>query len=207
MPLIKKKESTQYTYALWSIDESLHDLIMQLKPNKEELIAIERFRNIKRKKQNISARLILNALAKNKEIISYSKNGTPKSRLFKHISISHSNNYCILLASNNNIGVDIQYINPDIEKISDKFLNNIEKNSINKKNTIQEIHFIWCAKESIYKTLNNLPCSFKKNIEIKPINDNMRTIGYYKNNNTLIKYNIEYELLENYFIGIAKKQS
>ena len=131
MPLVKKKESTKYTYALWRIDESLNDLITQLKPNKEERIAIERFRNIKRRKQNISARLILNALAKNKEIISYSKNGTPKSRLFKHISISHSNNYCILLTSNNNIGVDIQYINPNIEKISDKFLNNIEKNRIN----------------------------------------------------------------------------
>ena len=206
MPLVKKKESTKYTYALWRIDESLNDLITQLKPNKEERIAIERFRNIKRRKQNISARLILNMLAKKKEIISYSKNGTPKSKLFKYISISHSNNYCILIVSNVNIGVDIQYINPNIEKISDKFLNNIEKNRINKKNTIHEMHFMWCAKESIYKTLNNVPCSFKKNIEIEAINNNMKTIGYYKNNNTSTTYNIEYKLLENYFIGIATKQ-
>ncbi|MAZ56086.1 MAG: hypothetical protein CMP54_03745 [Flavobacteriales bacterium] len=206
MPLVKKEESTKYTYALWRIDESLNDLITQLNPNKEERIAIERFRNIKRRKQNISARLILNMLAKKKEIISYSKNGTPKSNLFKYISISHSNKYCILIASNVNIGVDIQYINPNIEKISDKFLNSIEKNRINKKNPIHEMHFIWCAKESIYKTLNNVPCSFKKNIEIEAINDNMKTIGYYKNNNTRTTYNIEYKLLENYFIGIATKQ-
>ncbi len=47
MPLIKRKESEKYTYTLWRIDESLDDLIQQLKPNKEELIAIERFNNIK----------------------------------------------------------------------------------------------------------------------------------------------------------------
>jgi len=206
MPLIKRKESEKYTYTLWRIDESLDDLIQQLKPNKEELIAIERFNNIKRKKQNISARLMLNLLSNSKEILSYSKNGKPKSRIFKHISISHSKKYCILLTSNNNIGIDIQYKNPNIEKISDKFLNNIEKHHINKKNNVEEMHFIWCAKESIYKTLNNLPCSFKTNLEIDPVKDNMKTIGYYKHNNTQIKYNIEYELLGNYFIGIANQQ-
>ena len=206
MPLIKIKENNIYTYTLWRIDESLDDLIEQLKPNKEELIAIERFNDIKRKKQNISARLMLNLLSNKKEILSYSKNGKPKSKLFKNISISHSNKYCMLLTSNNNIGIDIQYKNPNIEKISNKFLNNTEKNHINKKNNVEEMHFIWCAKESIYKTLNNLPCSFKTNLEIEPMKDNMKTIGYYKHDKTRIKYNIEYELLENYFIGIANEQ-
>ena len=207
MPLIKRKESTKYTYAVWSIEESLQELIEQLNPNKQELIEIERFTNIKRKKQNISARLILNQLSNKKEILSYSESGKPQSKLFKNISISHSNNYCILIISEKSIGVDIQYRNPNIEKISTKFLNSAEINNINRHDAINEIHFIWCAKESIYKTLNNSPCSFKKNIEIKPTQDNMTTSGYYKYKNIEIQYDIEYELLENYFIGIADKKS
>lgn len=207
MPLVKRKESTKYTYAVWKIEESLEELIEQLNPNKQELIEIERFRNIKRKKQNISARLLLNQLSNKKEILYYSKSGKPTSKIFKNISISHSNNYSILIVSENNIGIDIQYRHPNIEKISTKFLNNIELNNLNKDDPINEIHFIWCAKESIYKTLNNLPCSFKKNLEIKPIQDNMTTRGYYKSKNREIQYDIEYELLENYFIGIANKKS
>ena len=207
MPLIKIKETLNYKYALWKINESTRDLLNQLDVNKEELIEIEKFRDIKRKKQNISARLLLNILSKKKELLTYSKNGRPKSRSFKYISISHSNNYCILLTSCHNTGVDIQYKHPNIKKLSDKFLNTIEKKLINFDNKVNDLHFIWCAKESIYKTLDNLPCSFKKNIQIKHINNKMESLGYYMHNKTHISYNIEYEIMDNYFIGIAKQKS
>ena len=207
MPLIKIKETINYRYALWKINESLNDLLNQLNVNKEELIALEKFKDTKRKKQNISARLILNILTKKKEVLRYSKNGRPKSRFFKYISISHSNNYCILLTSNHNTGIDIQYKHPNIKKLSDKFLNNIEKNLIDIDDNINDLHSIWCAKESIYKTLDGLPCSFKKNIQIHHMKNKMESVGYYKHNNTLIAYNIEYEIIDNYFIGIAKQQS
>ena len=40
---------------------------------------------------------------------------------------------------------------------------------INQTNSIKELHFIWSAKEAIYKILNNQPCSFKDNINISAL--------------------------------------
>ena len=68
------------------------------------------------------------------------------------------------------------------------------------------LHYAWCSKEAIYKTLNGLPCSFKKNIFIKNIDSN-KSIGQYKKDKKKLNFEIYHEILEDYFISIAKKIS
>ncbi len=204
MPLIKVKKHKNYKYGLWHIEEKLDSLIESLKGTKEELNKIEYIKHTQRRKQNIAARLILNALSKKKTELSYSKFGSPKCKEFNYISVSHSKDYCIVAVSQENIGVDIQNIKPNINQLSDKFLNESE---IKNNNSIIELHFTWCAKEAIYKTLSNKPCSFKKNININSSKNAIKTIGYYKNKQELIKYNIEYEKICDYFIAIATKKN
>ena len=206
MPLTKTQKRENYTYALWKIEESMAELLRQLQATKQELVEIHNLKNIKRRKQNIAARLTLNHLSNKKEILYYSKYGKPLCQSFKHISISHSNEYCMLVVSANEIGVDIQHKHDNIKKISTKFLNTSEKLRANKTKSITELHFIWSAKEAIYKTLDNRPCSFKDNINIPPIGINMKTTGCYKHSNHEIKYNLQCEIIDNYFIVIANQK-
>jgi len=201
MPIIKIYKTINYTCVFWRIEEDLNNLLQQLKATPNELNQINKITNVKRKKQNITARLILNYLSKKKEIILYTKNGKPYSKNFKNISISHSKKYCVLLISEKNIGIDIQFQNKNIIKLSSKFVNEKEAKLINKKKIIANLHFIWCAKEAIYKTLHK-SSSFKKDIFIGKMTNNNVTNAYYK---TTTKYKIIFKNIEDYYFTIAIK--
>ena len=204
MAITSINKTKYYTYALWQIDESLEDLLSQLKGTKEELKQIHEITHLKRKKQNISARLILNHLSKKKVKLNYLNTGAPCCKQFKHISISHSKNYCAVITSHHEIGIDIQYQKKNITRLHPKFINKTESKSLQNQYTKKDLHLIWCAKEAIYKTLNNPLCSLKDDIYI--INLENKTMAYYNDqNNNRIKYIIDYQTLGNYFIAIATK--
>ena len=66
--------------------------------------------------------------------------------------------------SEKKIGIDLQKEEQKIIKLKNKFLSKEkEKNNY----SIEDLHFIWTAKEALYKTLNGLTCSIKDNIYIE----------------------------------------
>ena len=201
MPIVKINKTNNYTYVFWRIEEDLNDLLLKLKATQNEINKIDKITNVKRKIQNITARLMLNHLSKKKEIILYTENGKPYTKSFKNISISHSEKYCVLLVSEKTIGIDIQFHNKNIKKLSPKFVNEEDEILIGKKNLIKNLHFIWCAKEAIYKTVHK-SCSFKKDIFIEKIKNKNSANGYYK---TKTKYKIIFEKINNYYFAIAIK--
>ncbi len=204
MPLIEIKKKNNYSYGIWKITENKEFLLNILNPNNQELKHINRINNLKRKKQNIGARLILNTLSNKKTQINYNKLGAPSCIDFNYISISHSNEYCIVIVNKDPIGIDIQYQKSNITDISKKFINSNELKHTT--TSIKELHFIWCAKEAIYKTINTYPVSLKENIYIQPFDKKMETTGYYKNKEKVITYKIMCKKMENYFIAIAIKK-
>ena len=200
MPFLKRKKTKNYTYGIWKITENIDYLLENLNPSHKELIHINQITHPKRKKQNISARLILNILSNKKTYINYNVNGAPSCVNYNYISISHSHNYCIVITSNQPTGVDIQYQKSNIQKLSKRFINSDEL--IHNYQSTNELHFIWCAKEAIYKTLNGAVCSFKKNIYIDK-QTNTHIEATYRNGENLIKYNVTCQKIQQYFITIA----
>ena len=200
MPILKIQKNKNYTYAIWEIEEDLDTLLNMLNTSQSEYTEIHNISHIKRRKQNIAARLLLNHLAGKKVELKYTKNGAPYCKKFKHISISHSKNYCALIISEKNIGIDIQYQKKNIVELQNKFINTIEGIHLKTQNKNEKLHFMWCAKEAIYKTIHNQACSFLKDIHIDCDQSTMNTIGYYKNSQ---KYQINYSSFKDYFIAIA----
>ena len=164
MPIIRIEKKTKYTYAIWKITETLSSLYNQLGLTKNEKKDLEKLTHIKRKKQSIAAKLLLNKVANKKLEVYYNQHGMPMCEYFKNISISHSDDFSAILISNQSTGLDIQKISNKIEIIKTKFLHDTELKYLNKINHKEILHIIWCSKEAIFKTLNGLPCSFKKNI-------------------------------------------
>jgi len=206
MPVVNIKKTENYVYALWQIEENLELLLKKLEATSEELIEINNITHLNRKKQNITARLLLNHLSMTKVKLSYSKHGAPYCPNFKHISISHSKNYCTLITSTQNVGIDIQYQKNNIKELQKKFINTIERSSLTNQHDTKALHLIWCAKEAIYKTLNNPLCSLKEDIYILTLG--RKTRAYYKyGTSQCVQYEIEHDKFKNYFIAIATEIS
>lgn len=87
------------------------------------------------------------------------------------ISISHSGSLAAVGISRNIIGVDVQKITPQIQRIAHKFLRPEEKACLNKPSTTQEIeqlHVFWGAKEALYKAYGKKQLDFRKHISVTP---------------------------------------
>ncbi|MBH75754.1 MAG: hypothetical protein CMP68_01110 [Flavobacteriales bacterium] len=202
MPLITIKKKDKYIYGVWRITENLNSLLNQIRLNKNDENYLSQISNEQRKKQSIAAKITLNQISDKKIYIEYKENGAPFCAEYKNISISHSNIFSIALISDEIIGIDIQHKKTNIKKLKSKFIN---KRDYNKSfNEIEFLHHNWCSKEAIYKTLNNLKCSFKTNIYIENQNTNFSQ-GFYVNDDKKINFEINHEKFENYFISIAKK--
>ena len=201
MPLILNKKFCKHSFHLWQINENLSDLIKILDPLKSELIEINSHKKLKRRKQNICSRILLNIISNKKTILSYNKYGKPRCENFKFISISHSDNFCGIVTSNENIGLDIQKKKPNIEKLSRRFVSSRER-LVKFKNEVDKIHYIWCFKESIYKILNYPNCSFKNNIYTDKFQKN-KIYGFFKNESNKTNFEAFLEKIDDYYITIA----
>ena len=202
MPLIKIKKKPDYVYGIWKIEESIEFLYKDLVTTAQERDYLNKISHLERKKQSIAAKLILNHLTGKQINISYTSHGAPVCENHENISISHSNELSIALISKDLIGIDIQLKSTKINVIKSKFVN---KNDCNNFFELEDfLHHTWCAKEAIYKTLNGLPCSFKKNIFIKNLNET-KSLGLYKKDDRIVNFKISHEIFKNYFISIAKK--
>ena len=202
MPLLKIVNKKKFNYGIWKITESVEELLNKADFNKIEIKYFENFKNLCRKKQSISSRLILNELSKKKISVCYNRHGSPFSNEIKNISISHSNKLSVALISDNLVGIDIQKKSEKIQIVKKKFIaKNDTNNSLNESSFF---HYVWCSKEAIFKTLDGLPCSFKKNIFLKNLSEK-KSLGHYQSFNKKLKFIIYHEMFEDYFISIAYK--
>jgi len=195
MPIIKIKKTKDYIYGLWKIEETINELLSKLSPNKFEKKQLGKISHLQRKKQSISAKLILNELLQKKITILYEKQ-IPYCEEYSNISISHSDKYSAVLISTEKIGIDLQKEERKIENIKTKFLHKTE----NIKYSLKELHYIWTAKEAIYKTIKNERCSFKENIFLSK---KMKT-GYYINKSKKIEFDLEIKKMKKLYLTIAK---
>ena len=201
MPQVLIKNFCKHSFLLWQINENLSDLIKILNPSKSELSEINSHKTLKRRKQNICSRILLNLISNKKTILRYDEFGKPFCENFKFISISHSDNFCGIVTSNENIGLDIQKKKTNIEKLSSRFVSPGER-LVKFNNEVDKIHYIWCFKESIYKILNHPNCSFKKNIYTEKFKRN-KVYGFFKNKSNKTNFEASLKKIDDYYITIA----
>ena len=91
-----------------------------------------------------------------------------------HFSISHCGDYAAAIISDKKlVGIDVEIITPNIQKVKDKFLNLdelelLQTNQFSESN-IELITLLWSAKEAMYKWYGKGSISFKRNLPIKEI--------------------------------------
>lgn len=200
MPLLDKITTDCGIIGIWDLTEtsSQLEIMYQLSLNETHqfsLITAER-----RRKEYLAARLLLQELLKVKTEILYGKNGDP---LLKdnslHVSISHSKEYVVVFLSERRVGIDIESIDRNIEKVSERFLSRQEYVFTQHTDNPDISRIIcWCGKEAIFKCIPESNVRFNRDIVIEPFTP--QQVGVLKA--WFIRYRIEKKFLLHYrYIG------
>lgn len=92
--------------------------------------------------------------------VNFFDSGKPKPINGQHVSFSHSRDHIVLATGLCNVGIDLQYYTDKLLRVSHKFVSDFERTLLHSdpKLAAQQIHFLWCAKEAIFKIYgSNLP--------------------------------------------------
>lgn len=196
MPECIKISEPNYQISIWKIEENIDELLKSLYLSSSEINLFNSFKFEKRKLQWLAYRHSLKSLLKNNyNSIVYDENGKPFIENSKiNISVSHSADFsCAIISDNKNVGIDIETKKHSAEKIKEKFLNKNEIFYINSQNDNTLYLKYWCAKESIYKSLEKNYTIFLKNIEIENFsNKELTTFAKIKFNNKTNEFFINF---------------
>lgn len=153
---------------IWTVTEDLDYFLSNL-----YIYDVERsgLANLKDRKlmEWLSSRYLLHIMSGRKNRGAIIKDEYGKPHLDEspfNISLSHSRDLTAIIASPYLVGVDIQYFVSKIGRIAHKFITPEEQKLIpsDKESLFQ--HFIWGAKESLFKAYGKGNVDFKKHLQI-----------------------------------------
>jgi 4'-phosphopantetheinyl transferase len=180
MPIIQKIKKNYCQIDIWEMSESLEKLILLSND-----IDISKLKIEKRKKEFLSARLLLNELLPNNSI-SYNTYGAPEIENNNFISISHSKNLVAIIISKKKVGLDIEQISKKSLRLSSKFILAGHHSPLSEETAT----LIWCCKEAIFKWHQKGNIDFIADIKIKSftIKDEGQLIAEFKRQKLTLHY-------------------
>ena len=202
MPLILNQYETTFRLALWSLTEPLQFFENKANMSNNDKIAYNKISNETRKREWLAVRVLLNEVLGFWPQISYTETGKPLLQNHsRHLSISHSKFMVgILLCTSPHAGIDIERTTRSIDKVAGRFLSEKEQTLIeNTPNKYGQIIY-WCAKEAIFKAVNESNILFSKQIYISEISDNGKMIGHFRSEKENVDFILNYLELETHLI-------
>lgn len=201
MSLIERISVKNAEIGIWRIEETVEELVSNIDLSEDDINQLKSFTNEKRKREFLAIRHLLKTVAGNYERIAYNNVGHPLlCHSNQQISISHSSSLAALIISENSVGIDVEEITRNVEKVSGRFLSPEELRwTENTKNK----HFVrlicWCAKEAIYKLIKESEVDFSEHIRIFPF-DPERNCDFeaeFIKDRKSTKLNLSYKVTEN----------
>ncbi len=150
------------------INTEVKHLIKQLTNFQVYADEFQKIHLLKRKKEFLSSRILLNQLLKREVQVVYNNDNKPFLKdNSAEISITHSKNYVVVIAHQDcKVGVDIELRTNKVINVAPRFLNKIEQKYF--QNNISKIEIAWSAKEALYKIIGKTAVDFAKSFEILP---------------------------------------
>lgn len=202
MPLILNKYETTFRLALWSLEEPLEyfESKAQLAPAEQEYY--DQMQSQTRKKEWLAVRVLLHEVLGFWPHITYTETGKPLLQNHtRHLSISHAKSMVgILLCTNPYAGIDIERTDRSIEKVEKRFLSDYERNLLaNNSFNLSRILF-WCAKEAIYKAVNESNILFSKQIFLEEVKEDNTIISHYESEKERLDFILHFVEVEDHMV-------
>jgi len=167
----------------WEITETTDLLISMLGLGHDELQNLLQYRNELRKKEWLSARLLLREMTDRTSKIDYDASGKPLLKNWPgNISITHSSN-CVAIYYHpyKQPGIDVELITRDVGKAARKFLSpkELADCTIDGATSNKDLMLRWCAKEAVFKMVHYADVDFASQIACyaKPLNADEGELG------------------------------
>ncbi len=188
---------------IWSIDESVDELLGMVNLTQDELDKINNFKLKKRKLEFLSVRVLLKNMLQKSYKIEYLETGKP---ILQHpelnISISHTSGYvAVALSPNSNVGIDIEYPSDRVERVISRFISDKEKVFIKRKQ-LDYYTLIWCLKETMYKIKDDKNIIFNKNLVCKPfeLNNKGEINALFVDEDNTVEMTFNYETHDDFYL-------
>ncbi|RYD82667.1 MAG: 4'-phosphopantetheinyl transferase superfamily protein [Sphingobacteriales bacterium] len=172
MPLYKEIEvDANSRLAIWQIDEDAADLKWELQWGQEDIKRFSALNDEQRSMHWLCSRVLLRKMLNTSKFIDLQVDEFGKPYLKNidlKLSISHSGKFVTVLLSNKDCGVDIQEIEPNIERVAKKFISTEEWENIGEDDRLDIIHVFWSAKEALYKFYGKRKIDFRTHLTLYP---------------------------------------
>ena len=201
MPLVKVvKVNEDIIYGIWEISEEIEYLLDDSAFRNHENIDIGTL-HPKKQLEYATSRILISKLC---DEIHYPYTGITKDEYGKphlpncdyQLSISHSFPYAIaILNKRGSAGIDIEYPNEKLKRISSKFLNEKE---IKYADSLSDLCKVWCVKETLYKIYGRKKVDYKKHLHVDLGISHDRCSGIFSNDVFTQEYEIRIEEYEGF---------
>lgn len=170
MPLFKKVENSNAIMGIWQMTEQLSELeaMYEIKPS--ERISYDSFRNDRRRKEWLSARVLLKELLGHDAEICYRDSGKPylKDQSFC-ISITHTIGYVGVRLASHPVALDMEYYSERVLRLIPRFVSEREMCCIDAEDEITSALIIWSAKETLFKLFDISDVQFDQHLYISSL--------------------------------------
>ena len=201
MALIKRISLHDAEIGIWKIEETVDELRSRIDLSEDDFKLLDNFTNEKRKREFLAIRNLLKTITGSNQKISYDKTGQPQlCNPTQLISISHTLSLAALIISGKPVGIDVEEITRNVEKVSARFLSPEELTwTANTRKSHLSRLICWCAKEAIFKLVKERDVDFSEHIRIYPFScesENDFRAAFVKGKET-INLKLKYIIAEN----------
>ena len=165
MPLLKSIALNDYTQLLvWKITETFDELFNSVALKDVTLSRVENMKSESHQKGFLSVRRLLMEAGYTDFDLYYDEFGKPHLKDGKHISISHSHVFSVIVLSDVNIGADLEILKDKTLTLAPRFMDVSHLKNLNKEDGLIKATVVWGIKEAVFKLKNEIGISFKDHI-------------------------------------------
>ncbi|MDR0972713.1 MAG: 4'-phosphopantetheinyl transferase superfamily protein [Prevotellaceae bacterium] len=174
MPLYRQLDTPHLRWAIWQYGESLDELRRMLPsdyPDTPSATGEARLR------EWLTVRVLLYRMLGVSALVRYAESGRPRIESLDDppcVSISHTRGYAAVAVSGEEVGIDIEYLHPRVERIADRFLSPAELDDVRALPAAEralQMLLYWSGKETVYKRLGRTGVDFRRQLRFHPSPD------------------------------------
>jgi phosphopantetheinyl transferase len=204
MPLLKTITLNDFTKVfVWKITESFEELFRSVALKDVSLNRLEGMKSESHQNGFLSVRKLLAEAGYSDFDLYYDAYGKPHLEDGKHISISHSHGFSVIVVSNVNIGADLEIIKEKTLKLAPRYMDVSHLENLSEADQLIKATVVWGIKESVFKIKNEIGISFKDDIFESEFNLSDKKCSVELRFNTSERFNIFFDFIENYVFVCA----
>jgi len=205
MPLLKTIALNDYTQLfVWKISETFDELFQSVALKDVSLARVESIKSESHQRGFLAVRRLLMEAGYSDFDLYYDEFGKPHLGNGKHISISHSHDFSVIVLSDVNVGADLEILKEKTLKLAPRYMDVSHLENLSKSDELIKATVVWGIKESVFKIKNEIGISFKDNIFEDDFNLEDKKCGVsLQFNDKTERFDIVFEFIENYVFVCA----